>query len=1357
MSRLIRSLLMSRPALSRIPTGRRPGSRLQSNRQRLKLVNLEDRCTPATFTVLNTMDVGADSLRDCVSKADLAAGNDTVDFGPLFATPQVITLASQIGIAPVTLTDGLVIQGTGKANLTISGGGLVRIFQTDAAGTFSVTFNDLTLDKGFNSVGRGAAIKLGDESVILNNCTVSNNTNTGLSGVAISSQIAGGKLTLNNCLITGNNNTTTAATLGSAIRIASGATGSLTMTDCVVSNNGSATTGARGAVATNSVAVIDRCTFINNTQLVSGALNLSALVGTAKITNSTFSGNVNTSGFVNGGGAAIGAIGYGAALGAITIQNSTISGNSAVTQGGGISLYITGATPFAAPLTIQNSTITGNTANSLGAYLYEGGGIWFKNVISTSAFKMDSTIVANNSAKSELDISNGSGPLLLAKFSLIENTTGTKLDPGSASNITGVDPLLGALGSYGGPTAVHLLSPFSPALDTGSNPVPLANDQRGAPFAREVPAGKTDMGAVEIDAAIPFGFATSPNVTVAGGTVQVITVDYSDLVGIDTTTLGDADLTITGPGGPVGVVFKGFTGGATKVQATYEMTPPGGFWNQPDIGTWIVNMNLGQVADLDGTVKTVPAGVIGSFTVSTPPTIPQAKGSGPVVVNADSVPQTITVVYTDDLGMDTASLGSADLSITGPGGPYVVTFKGFTGGGKSVSATYEMAAPGGTWDLGDNGTYTINVVVGEVLDADTPVNSVAAGKAGTFAVALSTTFVVNATNDETTDTDKLLSLREALALANLVPESNDTITFDPAVFTGLKTITSAKGEYLINGLLTLTGPAAAADRVTLDAATLNRVFNTTAAPTGAAIAISNLTMTNGKRSATQTRADNGGVMLVNDENVTLTNCVLSNSVAIGGGAVHVELPAGKLTLNDCTLSGNSANGTTNGYHIGDGGAITSRQASVIINRSSITGNTAVTGQGAIYFGFKGSLLMTDSTISGNTSAGATGGGAIYFYGPITGAGFKMTNSTISGNKATGGPGGAISFYVLDGTAVFNNVTITANDAKTAGGGIARSAGTATGLMTLNSSIVAGNTVAGAGGVSKSDFFFDAAVSVPGDNNLIGVNDPAGNNVTFTGVGNQLGPVGKGLNAKLGPLASNGGPTQTHALLLSSPAFNKGNNALVLANDQRGAPFGRVVGVAADVGAFEQGAPAKIAAFTVNGGTTGQRSRVTSIEVTFDQPVNPTAATAFTLVRPSDATSVALTGVMSGGNTIVTLTFLGAGSEFGSLADGRYTLTGIATKLSTPTGALFDGNGDGVAGDNFVHVGAPGTAPNLFRQFGDGDGDGDTDVLDFINGFRPTFGRAAPDPLYNPVFDHNNDGDVDAADALEFRDRFGEVI
>lgn len=122
---------------------------------------------------------------------------------------------------------------------------------------------------------------------------------------------------------------------------------------------------------------------------------------------------------------------------------------------------------------------------------------------------------------------------------------------------------------------------------------------------------------------------------------------------------------------------------------------------------------------------------------------------------------------------------------------------------------------------------------------------------------------------------------------------------------------------------------------------------------------------------------------------------------------------------------------------------------------------------------------------------------------------------------------------------------------------------------MHNSIVAGNFTGT--GTTRSDTFGSPGAST---NNAIGVNTGS----TFVnGVnGNIVGTAANPIDPRLGPLANNGGPTQTHALPGDSPAIDHGNNAVVTYTiDQRGAfrfadgPDGGAFRVV-DIGAFEFG-------------------------------------------------------------------------------------------------------------------------------------------------------------------------------------------
>lgn len=148
-----------------------------------------------------------------------------------------------------------------------------------------------------------------------------------------------------------------------------------------------------------------------------------------------------------------------------------------------------------------------------------------------------------------------------------------------------------------------------------------------------------------------------------------------------------------------------------------------------------------------------------------------------------------------------------------------------------------------------------------------------------------------------------------------------------------------------------------------------------------------------------------------------------------------------------------------------------------------------------------------------------------------------------------------------------------------GGGLSLNAATAT----LIRSTVTENSASSAGGVhTPVDSVVDLVNTIVADNaapyqpdgdarfsmsySLLG--DSSGVNITDNG-GNQVD-----IDPRLGPLADNGGRTQTHALLPGSPAINAGDPAFTPppATDQRGPGFSRVVGGFIDMGAVEVSPP-----------------------------------------------------------------------------------------------------------------------------------------------------------------------------------------
>ncbi|MEO0948265.1 MAG: right-handed parallel beta-helix repeat-containing protein, partial [Cyanobacteria bacterium J06641_5] len=301
-------------------------------------------------------------------------------------------------------------------------------------------------------------------------------------------------------------------------------------------------------------------------------------------------------------------------------------------------------------------------------------------------------------------------------------------------------------------------------------------------------------------------------------------------------------------------------------------------------------------------------------------------------------------------------------------------------------------------------------------------------------------------------------------------------------------------------------------------------------------------------------ADIGGGISSSDSDLTLVDSVVSGNLAttaipgvLSGSGGGIAVGFGSLNLIDSIVSDNAAD-------IFAGGVFGLAESPLNISNSIISGNSATDG-GAI--AGVDPLTLTGSTISDNTAA-STGGGILVPAVPGSASGpITISNSTIANNSATTGGG----IYNAGGQVDITNSTITANIANT-GSGIS-SFGDTIAQTTLTSSIVSGNSGTDVDlSTPPTVDVADAPNSFTSNgNNLIGDGNATD---SFNGSGDITGNTDPGL----APLADNGGPTPTIALLPGSPAIDAGSNPSNLTTDQRGTGFSRVIGAAADIGAFE---------------------------------------------------------------------------------------------------------------------------------------------------------------------------------------------
>ena len=397
----------------------------------------------------------------------------------------------------------------------------------------------------------------------------------------------------------------------------------------------------------------------------------------------------------------------------------------------------------------------------------------------------------------------------------------------------------------------------------------------------------------------------------------------------------------------------------------------------------------------------------------------------------------------------------------------------------------------------------------------------------------------------------IAALREAIAAANAASDAN-TITFAGNI-SGTITVGSSLGTLSITNPVTINGPGARV--LAVSGGNSTRVFSFSSGTS----ALSGLTIRDGRFASLSSNTPAAGGAVSNSATLAVNDCAFLNNQIVGGnntsggisgtiggngrGGAIVNLNGGILTVNRSTFAGNSATG-------GRG-----------FNSTTTTGGTGGGGQGAALENDPGgTLTINNCTFANNTATGGPGGasiatgahggtggaanGAVYNRGTMT-----VTASTFSGNTGVGGAGGMGPDPRDDG------------EPGQASGGLENNGASSS---TLRNTISAGNT-GNAGSDVKGTF-------VSQGYNLIGVGDFASG---FNATGDQMGTTAAPLNAQLAALANNGGPTDTMALLTSSPALDRGSS-FGLTTDQRGLGRTRDLpeftnaagGDGTDIGAFE---------------------------------------------------------------------------------------------------------------------------------------------------------------------------------------------
>tara|TARA_R110001592_G_scaffold93367_1_gene271145 strand:- start:5633 stop:10372 length:4740 start_codon:yes stop_codon:yes gene_type:complete len=1032
---------------------------------------LEDRMLLTAFTVVNTDDSGAGSLRDAIEQANANAGADTISFDAALAG-QSILLNNQLRIR-----DDLTIIGLGSDQLTIDANHNSRIFDVydgTHRANLHVSISGLTLANGDGFVLPD--LENTTPSVGLGGSITYHNSTTG--GAIFNYE----HLTVSDLVFQDNR-----ARQGGAIFTESGAGATMSVENSVFLRNQASDGGA--IYGRSPLTVIDSSFVENQSTNNGGAIYAYTL---------TVSGSSFTENSAQKSGGAIYHL-----TGEFQVSDSTFDGNVAGQYGGGIyhsyrQVWNWGGTtiPDRPDAGLRQSVVYLNPTEITNCEFIEnsaanGGGIYSVEYIAQQNPAIDSSADPNQivNTSSSFEFENSFDPqVILRDCSFTGNTA----------------ELGGGIFNRSGEMQI-ILSSFRENSVTGSG------------------GGLCNSGSLKIErssfaensANAGGGLLNSGNLLIEANTISGNHADYGGGVYILAGQLALQNSTISG--NRAGFIGGGIYSGPNVVHETgvadylvqdiaearfnplyaVDYNSSNSVLSTIEFASSVVpnslDMDRSTIAITNSTITGNSAnseggGIYGFSSIT----------NSIVAGNTAQISPQITGAFSENSNIIQDSIqGLLDPVLRDNGGPTKTHALLF--GSAAINAGDNAAAEAADLTHDQRGSE-----FGRIFDDTVDI--------GAYELH-SMSFVVD-TNSDIDDGDYSLgqlSLRESIKLANMF-STHDTITF-AASLAGQTIILNS--ELLISDDLTITGLGA--EQLTISGNHNSRIFNIDDGDknTTITVEISGLTLTEGY-------AENGGAIL-NNEILSITESTVSASEAIlNGGGIYQA--AGLLTIADTLFADNRANQDGGGLYnstqdleisggtflrnVADrnGGGVYTLQGvssyalhepshlsegislayffpsydyeynSVTITDSSFIENSATSG-GGVYGGYTGGPLIIDflsgcdviipSVVSQATTSGHSNsefllvdiifmGNTAEYGGAISNSAglLNLKNSSIQNNSASYAGGGIYNH----GRLIIEENTISENTARV-GGGIKNSSGN----MTIKNSTLSNNTATQYGG------------------------------------------------------------------------------------------------------------------------------------------------------------------------------------------------------------------------------------------------------------------------------------------------------
>ncbi len=986
-------------------------------RARPVLEALEDRMVLSPIVVTNPTDTpvaGKTDLRQAIAQANATVGPATITFdSTVFATPQTITLGgSQLELTDTTGTETIVGP---VAGVTVSGGGLSRVFQVDNLVTASISGLTISGGKAGSSTNGGGLSNLG--TATLTNCTVSGN-----------SAYAGGGL----------NNT-----------------GTLALTNCTVSGNSISGYFGGGGLFNNGTATLTNCTVSGNSSPGFGGIYNVYAASTTTLTNTIVAGNSGPFGDI-GGSASSGTnnlIGGNPLLaplgnyGGPTETMALLPGSPAIdagTSGAGI------------PTTDQRG-LGRVGAVDIGAFESQGfsltpvaGSTPQTSKIGTPFAPLAVTVTANN----PIEPVNGGVVSFVANrvsgATAILSAPSAVIAGGQAAVIAEPNNAVGSYtvvasagGSFTGSFALTNAGPVFTSLVVNTTSDSLFPGTGHLSLPEAVTFANLDSAGISAITFDPTVFAKPQTITLAGTQLELSNTSEKE--------------TITGP--KAGVTVSG--GGNSRVfqvdnlvtASLSGLTISGGATTYANGGGLL---NLGTVSLTNCTVTGNSASGYGD-------------DSGGGVYNAGTATLTNCTV--------SGNTGGGSFFSGGGGGVANGSFFGAQNATLTMAnctLSGNSAYAGGGLYNGAKATLTNCTVSGNT--ASSVGGGVSTGSFGNSAATTTLTGCTISGNHVTYGSGGGVSNDGTTTLTNCTISGNSASFDGGGLFSGSTPFNGGNVGTLTLTNCTISGNSAATGGgVDTLGGIVIEFFGPGQYQAFAQDATTSLT--NCTVSGNSASADGGGLATGGAGTTTATNITVSGNTATGsGGGLDTSGEAfygtfdGTTNLTNCTVSGNTATGSGGGLDNASLGSTTvtgtivkkntasvgggiANQATLSVASSTINNNTATSAGGGISM-TAGTATITSSVINSNevNSSGTALGGGI----DCENATLSLNNDTVNANQANGTTALGGGIYALNSTVNVKNSTVNGNKANGAvlgeGGGIY----SFDSVLTLVNSIVKGN-------------------------------------------------------------------------------------------------------------------------------------------------------------------------------------------------------------------------------------------------------------------------------------------------------------